>query len=326
MSEQKKISTEASRKISFFMFASISIVVLYHAGLCYHYPLIEQVGPASTACFFCVSAFFFYNGLTKENLGTRLKKRCKTLLLPYVLWNIIYIIIYGGWKQLSFKNVITWFTIGPLCVPSWFLLTLFIYMMLAVVVRRAYKRISTTILTVGIGILLSYLGYIRFQVEVAGIPFVGGYLVRMSEYLAPYLIGGAIGTWLTGKIAVGWKNCIAGLIGTCAALFLLLRDIPVELRWFLWIILPLLAWEAVPEKLFSKIGFITIFTEPIFFINMMHWFLLYIWGMATVGIAVPQYREALNVVLTYLSAYALYYMLKQFAPKVLAVLTGNRNQ
>jgi hypothetical protein len=177
-----------------------------------------------------------------------------------------------------------------------------------------------------IGVVISYLGYIKFQKELALVPFVGGYLIRMAEYLTPYLLGGAIGTWFSEKIYVSWKNCIVGVVSSCTIIFLLMSDISFETRWLLWVVLPLALWEAIPEKIFKRIGLLHLFTKPAFLINMMHCYFLFMWQPITtkIGFITDKERAALNVALTLVSSYMLYYLLELFLPKVLKILTGNR--
>lgn len=328
MANQKElgVSQDVSRKFSFFTLVFIIIVVLFHSDFRYYYPFIEQLTAVSTSYFFCTSAFFFYKGLNNESIAVCLKKRCKTLLLPYLLWNLIYMILGFGINNISLCNVIRSFTVNPYCTPSWYMLTLFIFMIPVPLIKRALcKGYSTIILLIG-GIAISYLGYIKFQQELAVVPVVGGYLVRMAEYVTPYLIGGIIGTRFCQKIYVSWKKCIVGVISSCAIIVLLLFNISTELRWLLWVILPLTLWEAIPEKIFIHTKFLHLFTVPAFFINMTHCYLLFWWQSITVKneFFTGKYLSALNVILTVLVSYLLYYLLKWFLPEGLQIITGNR--
>ena len=326
MMNSNAMSKEISRKFSFFMLGFILIVVLFHSDFRYYYPFIEQLTAVSTSYFFCVSAFFFYKGLSNENIATRLKKRCSTLLLPYLIWNLIYMLLFWDINNLSFFNVMKGFTVSPRCTPSWYLLTLFLFLIPAPLIKRAFCKVYSTIILLSLGIVISYLGYIRFQQELAVIPVVGGYLIRMAEYLTPYLIGGIIGTWFHQKIYVSWKKCMVGIISSCAIIILLLSNIPTEMRWLLWVILPLTLWESIPEKIFSYIGFLHFLTEAAFLINMMHCYFLFVWQSITRknGLVAGKALSALNVIFTLLASYVLYYLLQLFMPKVLRILTGNR--
>ena len=326
MAGQEVLSKEISKKLSLFMLGFIFIVVLFHSKFRYVYPFIEDLTAISTSYFFCISAFFFYRGLHSENTLARLKKRCITLLLPYILWNLIYIVLYLRIYKFSFEHIIRSITISPICTPSWYLVTLFIFFLPSSFIRRGFSKVPTMIILLMAGLSISYLGYIRFQAELASLPFVGGYLVRMAEYVTPYLIGGMIGTWFEKNISVSWKRSILGIVSGCGIIWLLCNDISVEARWFLWVIFPIILWNAVPEKIFKKINFLHIFTAPAFFINMLHCYLLFIVGLLINEneILKGTYYFAFKVIIAVMASYAIYYLLKLGMPKTLKLITGNR--
>lgn len=321
-------SINISRKFSFFMFIFILIVVLFHSDFRYFYPFIEDLTAVSTSYFFMVSAFFFYRNLEHKDIPARLKKRCVTLILPYLLWNIIYMIFQRGNYDYSMKSIVEGFTVDPICTPSWYLLTLFIFFLPAPLIKRAYGKVGSTIVLILVGVAISYLGYIKFQAELFGVPFAGGYLIRMSEYITPYLIGGMLGTWFQGKISVDWKKCPVGVIASVVIVVLLFNNIPVTMRWLLWVLLPIALWEAVPEKIFKYTRFLQVVTEPSFVINMMHCYFLYFWETILMKMTtVTGKRFSLSVlVCAIVSSCIVYYLLKIFAPKVLKVLIGNRGE
>lgn len=323
---QKVLSKEVSIKISVYMLVYIFIVVLFHSDLRYYYPFIEELTAVSTSYFFCVSAFFFYKGLCTENIGTRLKKRCITLLLPYLLWNLIYILLYFRIYQFSIGDIWIRLTTNPVCVPSWYLLTLFIFFLGSPFIIRALNNRYTAILLVIVGVAISLMGYVVFQRELANVPVVGGYLVRMAEYITPYLIGACIGTWYSEKINVGIRNCMIGVIISCVIILLLMSNIPLGFRWFMWICLPITLWEMVPERIFKRMTFLLMFTEPAFLLNMMHCYFLFLWGkiMSCNNLLTGKYLAVFIVGLAVFSSYVLYYLLKLCLPGVLKVLTGNR--
>lgn len=316
MADHKTLSTEVSQKFQFFKLGFILVVVLFHSDFRYYFPLIEDLTVISTSYFFCVSAYFFYKGLDDQNIGARLKKRCMTLLFPYLLWNMIYMILYLGIHNITFSSVIYGFTVTPLCMPSWYLLTLLIFLIPAPFIKRCFDKAYSTVVILILGILISYLGYIRFQQELAAIPVVGAYMVRMAVYFTPYLLGGIIGFRFDKKIYVGPKKCIFGGISSCVILFLLLCDIPAEIRYLLWVLSVLILWKSVPEQIFGHTKFLAFFTEPAFIINMVHCYFLFLFGaiMTKTGYITGKYLSALNVALTLIAAYALYYLLKLLMP------------
>lgn len=327
MNDSKILSDELSRKLSFFMLGFIWIIVFFHSNFRYYFPFIEDLTVVATSYFFCVSGFFFYKGLDKGNFLFRLKRRCISLLFPYLLWNLIYMILYMSIDDYSFFNVICGFTVNPFCLPSWYLLTLFIFFIPSLFIKHALRNKYTTVITLLCGMIISYLGYNRYQYEFSSIPVIGGYLARMSMFLTSYLIGGIIGTWFSQNLSVNRKKSVFGIISSCGIILLLQYNILVEIRWLLWTILSLTLWESIPEEIFKPLRIFSILTRPAFLINMSHHYFLFLWGtiISKIGFMTDKMILVLNVILTLFSGYALYYLLDFFIPIVLYYLTGKRS-
>lgn len=88
----------------FLRFPLICIVVLIHTlqadehvefGILYHdalYFFQESIGRSAVPVFFVISGYmFFYKvaGLTTEIYKSKLKRRVKSLLIPYLIWNAL---------------------------------------------------------------------------------------------------------------------------------------------------------------------------------------------------------------------------------------------
>ena len=322
--KENSIRKEVSNKFSVFMLIFVLSVVLFHSGLRYHYPFIEDLAAIANSYFFCVSAFFFYRGLTKQNIYERWKKR--TLLLPYMLWNLTYMILNMKYIQMDIGNIIKGFTVNNYCQPSWYLLTLFIFISCSFFIKEAFKNIYSTVIVLIVGITLSYCGYVLFQKELVSIPIIGGYLIRMSEYLTPYLIGGIIGTWFDKRIGTSIIINILGGVSSVLIVIILFANVTPGIRWLLWVVFPIVLWNAIPEKIFELLGFLKYITEPAFFISMLHCYFLNIGvGVGVKYWALTDKKGALfSVIFSVIVCYAVYYLLKIFFPKILNIYTGNR--
>jgi hypothetical protein len=73
-----------------------------------------------------------------------------------------------------------------------------------------------------IGGLISFLGYIYFQKELALIPVVGGYLIRMAGYVGPFLLGAVIGSRYDDKLHVNWKRSLVAILAAGVMIYLIL--------------------------------------------------------------------------------------------------------
>ena len=52
----------------------------------------ETFGQYALCFFFATSAYFFIRG--KDSIPQRIKKRCKTLLVPFFIWNTVYLMFF----------------------------------------------------------------------------------------------------------------------------------------------------------------------------------------------------------------------------------------
>ncbi|MBR5593423.1 MAG: acyltransferase [Bacteroidaceae bacterium] len=67
---------------------------LYESTL---YLFVQVLARIAVPLFFLFSGFLFFyktNGFTIENYADKLKKRVRTLLIPYLFWNILFIVFY----------------------------------------------------------------------------------------------------------------------------------------------------------------------------------------------------------------------------------------
>lgn len=72
---------------------------------------IKNLGDCVVASFSLISGFlFFYNAHTFSDVYKKMKRRIWTLLMPYVMWNIInslYLILKNNGIRSSFRGIIT---------------------------------------------------------------------------------------------------------------------------------------------------------------------------------------------------------------------------
>lgn len=98
-----KISKYHSSKLSVLSFLLIVMVVYIHStylelmGTPYEWiqSVVGGICRVANPLFFLISGFLFFNGIqhAKECLS-KMKKRVKTLFIPYIIWNIIFVLWY----------------------------------------------------------------------------------------------------------------------------------------------------------------------------------------------------------------------------------------
>lgn len=162
---------EFSRKIIFMNFLYSIIMVCYHANADVHFSNIIQRGIGDkiahllnqlftnsngTYFFMMLSAFLLYRDLTEDNIGSKVRRRIKTLLIPWLIWNLIGMISYHDFGK-GIGYLLSNFIISRFCGQLWFVEALLFFLLFIPLFRRIFR--------------MKYVSEI-----VLAIVFVGGYL------------------------------------------------------------------------------------------------------------------------------------------------------
>ena len=179
------ISKEASKRITSLRYLLIVFVVFIHANLkpdeainYYHYDFVQPywieivkdfvsgtLGGAAVPLFFFFASFLQFS--KNDEYKTLLKKRSKSLFLPYILWTCITIVLYfiaqlipqtapffqnpinivKNWNGFDWVKVFTYhnFSEGlknPLVYQFWFLRELMIFIVLSPLLRFLCEKCS----------------------------------------------------------------------------------------------------------------------------------------------------------------------------------------
>lgn len=106
-----------SKVMDWLRFPMAVLVVLIHTGslggdspypvystLCILFP--KAICQLAVPLFFMISGYLFFNGLEKWDKDvylTKLKRRVRSLLIPYILWNIIAIVLYYSYSAFRMR-------------------------------------------------------------------------------------------------------------------------------------------------------------------------------------------------------------------------------
>ena len=97
------------KKITWFNFICCLLVIWNHAGNAdlffgteaaahplyrFEYQIMPALIRVNIPCFMMISGYLFFRDFTWEKLSGKWKRRIKTLLIPYLLWNLLY---YAGY-------------------------------------------------------------------------------------------------------------------------------------------------------------------------------------------------------------------------------------
>ncbi|MDO4809394.1 MAG: acyltransferase [Eubacteriales bacterium] len=321
-----------NEKILLTSFIFTIFVVWLHAGE----PLLSYVpGQVAVPGFFMLSGYLFMKGIPsdsaaaeKEAVTGKLKRRVNTLVIPYLLWNAIYFVIYlvTGRAQIGeiFEAVFLY-----RCNPVfWYMFQLILITVLAPAVYYIMKKGRAAAL-----ILLAVI--FTLAVLYAKLPFhycnedalfyycLGGYFMMRGTYGDRH--SSTMGTYLP-----------FALTAAATAAFLLVRSVlPADLRNISEVgyrAAGALAVYFLTELVYEKKGGIEVrpWMKVNFFVYATHYMIIrIIWALETAA-GLNGYQTA-NII-TYLvmpaicvsAAYGLSVIMKKYVPKVYSALTGGR--
>lgn len=109
----KKNRIEFSNKITFLQFALSILIVYQHTSWNYNGSLLAlsqihgflfYLTQTAVPLFFMISGYLFYRTFKIEKAVDKLKSRIKTLVVPYLIWNVIYAVGMILLKHFGFVN------------------------------------------------------------------------------------------------------------------------------------------------------------------------------------------------------------------------------
>lgn len=231
----------------------------------------QVISRCGVPIFFLLSAVLLFR--SNRSYGEVIRKKAKTLLVPYLIWNSFWIAVFAVLQSLSFTapyfsgsntpilqcSVKEWlglYGIGqeyPQCYPLWFMRDLMAVVLLFPLIKTAAKRHPNTVLCLGMA--LSILPF----------SFWG------KAALAWFLIGAAVvqkGTLMIfDNYSVGWIGAIY-FVCAAAALFIenpIIRNISV--------LVGIVFWLRLSKEIYAREKLRQIFlrlSEWVFMIYVLH--------------------------------------------------------
>lgn len=348
-----------SKVISFLRFPLIVGVLLIHshphsvtiAGIsivdgqnltvysCIRFLFSNVLAATAVPLFFFISGFLFFKGnFTAETYAGKLKKRCKSLLIPYLFWNLTVIALYyllqtfmpgmasGANKAVAEYTFSDWarsfwdsYYGMPVCYPFWFIRDLMVVMVFSPLVYAGIKLLGQWFV-VATGVLWFF--DLWFDVPGFGIAALfffsaGGYFnIRKESFLQRMM------PLMTCSAAAYPVICLVCVIlrDTPAREYLVNLSIPVGITCVMTI-----TAHCLRKGKWRVNGFLS---ESSFFIYAYHSMVLTLIVKASV-IAITE-ATSLTLLAVYFSSVALtigiglgiYYLLRRFLPGLTNFITG----
>ena len=335
------MTKESSNKFRFFSFVSALVVIGYHARLPFleEYNLVSSASPyisrlydcfcsIAMSFFFMTSGYMLYHGATNENAGKKFGRRIHSLLIPYIIWNLIYMGLYLVFRRDYFKNGITdifyGFIFTPFNGPFWYVLAIFCLSAFVMPVVRLYR---TQPLVLKIAFILLII--LSIAVESCSLFSVFGiseenvilvWIVRLFRYLPAYMIGSYIGLthsdWVDYRLQGKGKLYLFlffVLTGLCSLL------VPDQLKLVKQVCLtiqPMMLWMIVDNRFFlnknAKI-------QGAFLLYALHSMIILI-SRYTIEKMLPSGMNETAVLLLYLSVPFIMMLLTYIASHILGII------
>lgn len=353
---QQNYLRQQSEIIDFLRFPLIMLVVFVHMAPLEQqhiswdfsgdsvYGLISEVishhiGQLAVPFFFLFSGYFFCLKIERWNskiYGSQLRTRIKTLLIPYLFWNLLIVVlivsIHGlflligrGENQnlntILDNSVCDLFWNLPINLPLWYLRDLMVMVLLSPVFFYFF-RWSKSYGVLAIGLIYLF----GFEIRVPGLSSAAFMYFGMGSFIG-----------LRKANAVSFCDRYGNLLGILALTFLALDIFFIETTWaayflrlFIVCAIPAVFSLAIRLHALQNLRkYFILLSSSVFFIYAAH--TIYIldrlksaylktalatsrWGMVLGYFMIPFFAVALILLL--------YYALRRFLPKTLSFITG----
>lgn len=162
------MNEKISKKIMLVNFIMTLSIVLYHCYAWYtKVPMYESfdkgifnafnyvadsMGTVATGVFFLISGFLlYYNCNNSKDIKEKIKKRAKSLIIPFVIWNLfafVYLFFREGFilPFENLKDLIIHLTIDPYNIPLWYIFALIVLLIPAMLIIKLKGKKITSLL------------------------------------------------------------------------------------------------------------------------------------------------------------------------------------
>lgn len=344
-----------SRKIIFFNFFYSLVMIGYHANATVHFANVVSTGSAAdvimsgidriftqqsgTYFFMLLSAFLLYRDLTPDQALRKVQRRIKTLLVPWLLWNLIGLAANHPF-DLTIKEIFSNYFMSRFCEQLWFVEALLLFLVLLPVFMRLLKVRFLGEIVVVLLFVLEYLGYPGIRMlPVFPSERAFGEVMRMLAHLPVYSLGAYLGLNMVKPLmAETYNEKHRKMVVVCSAFILLVSYLPVNhlIGSVCFMLRSAALWAICSKKMFDFAP--KWWMQVSFYVYAIHNFILYITGkcIRLSGIFEEQYRsQTISVgfalswriclsVIAFVLALASAAVLMKFAPKVYVLLSGGR--
>ncbi len=185
--------------IKFLHFYMAIIIVMYHVGgmsssnttgidgvllnwlICFW----EFLANIAMGYFFFISSYLLFKDLDYSNYGEKVKRRVHSLLIPFVLWNVIVLVMKTIVGKNKLLDIIYLFDMRkyPPDGPLWYMYCIFLLALISPLFLRVLKKYPLVVITSSAIICNLILHNNSFD---------DGYIVNLLHFFPIWLLGGAL--------------------------------------------------------------------------------------------------------------------------------------
>lgn len=285
------IGADTSQKIKLLSLVLSFAVILIHVTNLLVYgitsgPLywietaIQYASDYAVPVFFGISGYLFFRNCSPVTLYPKMRRRVRTLLVPYIIWGLFYTMVVAGMRYVpvigryinsdsDFVGAMLDIMVFGRHTHLWYIRNLMVYVALSPVVYAMLRRK---------GICLAYVAVVLAALGFGGL---AGGLANVAQYSLYYLLGGWMATYHCAAAEMPYG---AGHVRVCAGLLLL--SVPLSLyaglngwtgvRAFMMLCAVPLIWVAADGLRRADIASKTVklLSSSTFFIYVCHVFVL----------------------------------------------------
>lgn len=339
-----------SNKFANMGFICACLVVAYHTGICGEYLspcwwirklLSEVMGCVAVPYFFLASGYFLAGHVREDGWWkNEIRKRIRSLLYPFIIWNMLYAIfmiimwllsdyVAGRSVGYSFPGSL-WAWCGclgfdpsksPLLGPLWFVRSLLVFVVLSPVIKILIDKVGVCY------ILLGFVAYVCvYSFKLVDNPFINGVLHRALSLQGVCFF--SVGVYLRMKdvhYKVNRCFCLSVLL-VSVGLFLSLYVLGIARNQgdYAAFFIPFLMfglWGIVPGA--KQSSFISGMSFPIF---LLHCFILEIFAYSSrfMTFLYPSLKYLIVFICSIVIPIIISHLIKRTKPKVYQLIMGGR--
>lgn len=299
------------------------------------YKLCFDGGTVSVSFFMICSAFLLYYNLSRENMWEKFRRRLSSLLIPFIIWNVIgmgFCAVYW-WNtegvDIIFSYIPFQLVMSRYCAVMWFSeALLFFLLFIPVILWIMRKKVVGELVLLG-AFVCSYLDWAFLGKNILH-QYIDFEIYRFLVYVPMYLLGAYLGVRFSKGIISEKYNCRGMKIGA-VLLWILSYALPGSFATYcLTMLRPLYIWILIDKRwLTFQLKW---WMENNFFIYAIHYFLIL--AIVPVLCKVYSYVEVTNIFVTIwrfvcfliitLLCQVMGWLLMKFTPRVYGLCTGGR--